>query len=193
MKIWPMVGAALTTFAVMVSAPGTARTDSPQPAVEKTFWSTNRRFFAVTEPKEHVTTVYRVAPGKKEEKVWSMYGWFAFATLADDGEHLVVDCWGELIRLDYDKRQVMLYFFKRGELINYVRLDQIVRGNSKLPRTVSHYYWGSSRGLDQAGRFVVETADGRRILYDVATGTSVFEGSVQANPKSAKTQQRWPG
>jgi hypothetical protein len=177
------VGAVLTAFAVVASAPGGARTDSPQPAVKKTFWSPNRRFFAVTEPEEYVTTVYRSAPGGVEEKVWSMYGWFAFATLADDGEHLIVNHWGELIPLDYDKQRVVLYFFKRGELINLVRLDQIIQNNARLLRTESHYYWGSRKGLDQAGRYVVETVEGRTIQFDVATGRAVKVTESQKPPR----------
>jgi hypothetical protein len=173
MKSSLKVGAVLAAFAVLASAPGGARTDSPQPAVTKTVWSPNGRFFAVTEPQDYVTTVYRSVPGGIKQKVWSMYGWFAFATLADDGEHLIVNHWGELIPLDYDKRRVILYFFKRGELINHVRLDQIIQENAKLLRTESHYYWGSRKGLDQAGHYVIETVEGRTIQFDVATGRAV--------------------
>jgi hypothetical protein len=80
-----------------------------------------------------------------------------------------------------------IYFFKRGELINYVTLDQIIRDNSKLRRTVSHYHWANFEGLDQAGRCVVETVEGRKIRFDVATGTPVAGGSRQSLPEKTKT------
>jgi hypothetical protein len=138
------------------------------------------------EPDKQVTTIYRITQGKREEKVWSMYGWFRVAALANDGEHLVAGYGGRnLIPLDYNKQQVMLYFFKRGELINHVTLDQIIRDNSKLQRTVSHYHWGNFEGLDQAGRYVVETVDGRRIRFDVAKGTPVTEESRQSPSEKA--------
>jgi hypothetical protein len=172
-----IVGAVLTAFVVMTPPSGVSHADSPlPPPARKTIWSANRQFFAVMEPDKQITTIYRTTQGKQEEKVWSMYGWFRVTALADDGEHLVAGYDGmNLLPLDYDKRQVMLYFFKRGELINHVTLDQIIRDNSALRRTASHYYWGNFKGLDQAGRFVIETVEGREIRFDVAKGTPVTE------------------
>jgi hypothetical protein len=37
-----------------------------------------------------ITTIYRTAQGKHDERVRSMYGWFRVTALTDDGEHLVV-------------------------------------------------------------------------------------------------------
>jgi hypothetical protein len=174
-----IVGAAVTAYIVMILLAGVCHADSPlPPPAKKTIWSANKRYFAVMEPDKQITTIYRTTQGKQEEKVWSMYGWFRVAALTDDGEHLVAGYEGmNLIPIDYDKHQVMLYFFKRGELVNHVSLDQIIRDNSKLQRTVSHYSWGHFEGLDQAGRYVIETVEGRRIRFDVAKGTPVNEGS----------------
>ena len=184
MKRSGVVRAALTAVIVTILLHGTARADSPEPPpAKRTIASANGRFFAVMEPDKWITTIYRTVPGKHEEKVWSMYGWFRVAALTDDGERLVVG-YGRhnLIPLDYDKRQVMLYFFKRGELINYVTLDQIIHDYSQLERTVSHYSWGGFFGLDQAGRYVVKTVEGRVIRFDVETGTPVKEKSGQRPP-----------
>jgi hypothetical protein len=116
-----------------------------------------------------------------------MYGWFRVASLADDGEHFVAGYWGmNLIPLNYDKQLVMLYFFKRGELLNHVTLEQIIRDNSKLRRTASHYAWGNFLGLDKSGRYVVETVEGRRIRFDLTTGTPITEEvTPPAAPKHA--------
>jgi hypothetical protein len=140
------------------------------------------------EPDKQITTIYRTTQGKPQEKVWSMYGWFRVAALADDGDHLVVGYWGmNLIPINYDKRQVMLYFFKRGELINYVTLDRIILDNSKLQRTVSHYHWGNFEGLDQAGRYVISTVEGRKIRFDVTKGAPIAEdGKQRPSETSAK-------
>ncbi len=57
------------------------------------------------EPDKQITTIYRTSPGKREEKVWSMYGWFRVAALTDDGEHLIAGYESmNLIPLDYNKR-----------------------------------------------------------------------------------------
>jgi hypothetical protein len=191
MKRSETVRAALTAFVVMITLSGNSHADSPlPPPARETIWSANRQFFAVLEPDEQITTIYRTTHGKPEEKVWSMYGWFRVAALTDDGEHLVAGYGSmNLIPLDYDKRQVMLYFFKRGELINYVTLDQIIRDKSKLQRTVSHYHWGNFEGLDQAGCYVVETVEGRRIRFDVAKGTPVTEASRQSPSEKTVTSK----
>ena len=176
MKRPDIVRAGLTAFVVMIPLVGICRADSPlPPPAKETIWSANRRFFAVMEPDNQITTIYRTIQGKQQgEKVWSMYGWFRVAALTDDGEHLVAGYWSmNVIPLDYNKKQAMLYFFKRGELINHVTLDQIIRDFSKLQRTVSHYQWGNFEGLDKAGHYVVETVEGRKIRFDVVTGTPV--------------------
>ncbi len=177
--------AALTAVIVTITLAGICHADGPLPSpARETIWSANRRFFAVMEPDKQITTIYRAMPGKPGEKVWSMYGWFRVAALADDGDHLVVGNGGmNLIPLNFNKQEVMIYFFKRGELINHVTLDQIIRDYSKLQRTVSHYQWGTFEGFDQAGRYVVNTVEGRRIRFDVAKGTPVIEGNRQDPPE----------
>lgn len=146
--------------------------DSPlAPPTRQTIWSANRRFFAIMDPDQQITTVYRATKDRQGERVWSMFGWFRVAGLADDGEHLVAGYDGmNLLPIKHNKQQVMLYFFKRGELINHVTLDRLVPDDSKLRRTVSHYYWGNYLGFDQAGNYVVETVEGRTLHFDVTTG-----------------------
>jgi hypothetical protein len=143
---------------------GIGRADSPlPPPARQTIWSNNRRFFAVTDPKDWITTIYRATPDGKGIKSWAMIGYLRSAWLADDGEHLAADPLGlgGLVPLDYDKGQVVLYFFRRGELINTVTVGQVqVIGNfSKLVRTASHYSWGHPVGFDQDGYFVIETLE----------------------------------
>jgi hypothetical protein len=166
----------------LISGPG--RADAPiPPPTKKTIWSNNRRFFAVTDPKDWTTTIYRATPdGKEGSKSWAMFGYLHRAWLADDGEHLAADPdgWGGLVPLDSDKGQVVLYFLKRGELINTVTVGQVqaIGGLSKLTRTDSHYRWGHPVGFDQEGYFVIETSaeasqqgDARRaIRFDASKG-----------------------
>ena len=182
---------AVISLMAMISLAEMCHADSPLPPPErKTIWSANKRFFAVMEPDKQITTVFRTTPAQPAEKVWSMYGWFRVAALTDDGEHLVTGYDGmDLVPLDYDKQQVMLYFFKRGELLNHVTLDQIIRDKSRLRRTVSHYAWGRFVGLDESGRYVIETVEGRRIGFDAATGKpEALESSLR--PPGKRTPPR---
>jgi hypothetical protein len=161
----------------LVAVPG--RADSPlPPPMRQTVWSSNRRFFAVTDPKDQTTTVYRATPDGKAVRSWAMYGYLRFAWLADDGDHLVADPdgWAGLVPLDYDKGHPILYYFlRRGELVNKATLGQIIGDLSKLRRTASHYHWGSSVGFDEGGRFVIETVEGRTIRFDVSKGEPIIE------------------
>jgi hypothetical protein len=153
------------------------RADSPLPPPSKqTIWSKSRRFFAITDPKDQTTTVYRATSDGKGIRTWAMYGYLRFAWLADDGEHLVADPpgWGGLVPVDYDKAHVILYFFRRGEMIKYVTLSQIIGDFSKLRRTASHYAWGNSVGFDEVGDYVIETLEGRRIRFDVSMGEPII-------------------
>jgi hypothetical protein len=172
--------AAVALSMALVAAPLLAESchaDSPlRPPTRQTIWSANRRFFAVMDPDQQITTVYRATNERQGERVWSMFGWFRVAGLADDGEHLVAGYDGmNLLPINYNKQQVMLYFFKRGELINHVTLDQLVLDNSKLRRTASHYYWGNYHGIDRAGSYVVDTVEGRMLRFDVTTGKPAAE------------------
>jgi hypothetical protein len=75
-----------------------------------------------------------------------------------------------LLPLDYDPKQPMLRFFKRGRLLASVSLDELVPDASKLARTASHYAWGHYLGFDEQGRYGVELLDGARVRFDPETG-----------------------
>ena len=65
---------------------------------------------------------------------------------------------------------MIVYFFRRGELIRTVLLRDLVPKQDRLKKTASHYLWGSYLGLDPQGRYVVETVDNRKVAFDVRTG-----------------------
>ena len=126
------------------------------------------------DPDRQITDVFRVDKEGNRHKTWSMYGWFRVAALADDGEHLIVGYDGmNLLSLDFNMEQVMLYFFHKGRLLNYVTLAEIIRDRSALQETTSHYYWGNYLGLDEEGHYLIETAEHRLLMFDPTTGYRV--------------------
>jgi hypothetical protein len=161
----------LTAWIVfLVSGHLQADTPLPPPQV-KEIWSPNKQFCAVMDPKPMTTTVYRVEEGGRRTRSWAMYGWFRVAHLADDGEHLVAGHDGiNLLPLKVIKDEPMIRFFRRGELLNTVTLGQLLKNQSSLKRTASHYLWGSYLGLDKKGHYVVETVEDRRLTFTVNTG-----------------------
>jgi hypothetical protein len=137
----------------------------------KTVCSANTSYCAVMDPASWTTEV-RI--GEAGEMLWSMAGWFRLAALSDDGETLVAGYDGmNLLPLDYSPDLVVLTFYHRGTPIAEVTLDQVIDDFGALERTVSHYNWGHYLGFDQAGRYVIETVDGRRIAFDATTGDVV--------------------
>jgi hypothetical protein len=155
-----------------ITASVVTRADEPlSPPATKEVWSPNKKFCAVMEPQPATTTVFRVTSDGKRTKSWTMSGWFRVADLADDGEHLVVGNGGmNLLPLNVTKDEPMIDFFQRGKRITTVRLGELFRDPSSLKRTVSHYLWGNYLGLDENGRYVVETVEGQKLLFDVTTG-----------------------
>jgi hypothetical protein len=88
-----------------------------------------------------------------------------------------------LLARNFETDDVMIYFFKRGELINYVTLEDLIERRSSLKRTASHYRWGRFRGLDEDGNYVVETVERRTLVSDVATGRPIWSpGSAGTLP-----------
>ncbi len=155
---------------------GLVKADEPlPPPTLKTVFSANGRYCAVLDPEKDRTTAFAIEDGKRHE-IWSMPGWYREAHLTDDGIHLITGYDGlNLLPRSYDKKMVMLSFFASGKLVKRVALNRLIRDFDKLQATVSHYYWGSYRGLDEQGRFSVETVEQRILLFDPATGCLLAE------------------
>jgi len=146
--------------------------------------SPNNEFFAAVSPDRKITTVYKIyRQGNigRWEKFWSMNGCFQVAWLSNDGKYLVAGYEGlNFLPLDYAKDQVMLSFFECGELKSEVRLNQLITDFSRLQKTESGYHWGKYLGLNAAGYLVVETVEGKNVLFDVSTGKNVEFESEKA-------------
>lgn len=161
---------------------GPLHADTPLPAPKpKEVWSPNKHYCAVMDPRQMTTIVYRVGAGGQRARLWAMYGWFRVAHLANDGEHLVAGHPGvNLLPLDVSMDDVMIYFFRRGELIRTVALRELVPKAEDLKKTASHYVWGSYLGFDSLGRYTVETAAKRRLTFDVRTGRPTVRPAAQS-------------
>lgn len=147
----------------------------PPPAV-KEVWSGSHYYLAVMDPDTNLTTVYFTG-NQPRKKLWTMLGWYRVAFLSGDGEHLVVGHeGGNLLPLDVQDDHIMAYFVRRGEVIAMLRLADLVKNPAGLRRTASHYLWGNYLGIDEDGRFRVETLDGKRHYFDTTTGKLVKLG-----------------
>lgn len=171
-----------TTFLILIllCSAAVAFADSPLEApMDKIVCSNNQKYCAFLDYEHNRTTVYQIqrrSSGKERHRreLWTMPGWFRNAALADDGEHLIVGYdGGNLLNLGSRSNQTMLSFYRQGELLREIKLNQLIEDFTKLPRTMSHYAWCRSYGFDRSGKYAVTTFEKRRFEFDPATGESV--------------------
>ncbi len=157
---------ALAMLALATLAPATLA-DQPLPAPQdKTVCAPNGLFCARMD-----LAANEIRVTSEDQLHWRMPGWFRDAYLADDGDHLVVGYGGlSLLDRDYRPQTTMITFWRRGRIVRRVPLSEVIAAPARLRPTVSHVVWGQTVGFDEAGRFVVHTAEHRRIAFDVATG-----------------------
>lgn len=106
--------------------------------------------------------------------LWSMEGSYQEGWLSDDGEYFV-GCYEGLnfLPLSFTKDLIILSFFKHGMLMGSVRLDQLITDFSKLKKVDSKYRWSKYIGLNACGLIAGETIEGKKIVFDIATGSPV--------------------
>jgi hypothetical protein len=138
------------------------------------YWSPNKKIVAVSEPGIRTTTLYRKSSTGKLHRLWSMYGWFRFLLVSDDGDHVVIaPDEMNLIPTDYKPDMVMLYFVRRGLLKRCIRLPQIIHDRTALIRTSSHYFWGVPLGFNARNQLETDTVEGKVLMFDPDTGALV--------------------
>ena len=180
MKLKPALTQALAlTFGCLLTT-GTAFADAPLVAGDEPdrIESRNHKFFAEPSSDGKSTVIFRTAK-PHSVPLWRKAGWTDNAYLADDGEFLVTGFYGNnLLDLDFTPSLTMLSFYRRETLVRSVSLAEIIKDMKQLRRTNSHYAWGMYEGFVSAHTFSVETVEGRRLYFDVATGTLIREERI---------------
>jgi hypothetical protein len=162
--------AALGILTIALGSAASSADTPPLPERVMKWQSANHEFIAISDPQSRITTIYAVSAAGVETKRWMMHGWFRFFEIADDGEHVVIPCEGKnVVPLDYRKDMPVFYFVRRGEVLSYVTLAQVISDWSKLSRTASHYAWevmSEFRGTT----YTVRTVEGKLISFDYKSG-----------------------
>lgn len=174
------------TFAGFFILPLAAKADEPlPPPTDYSIFSANGKYTASFQVKEKKTSVYRIdksSPQPQKIKLWEMDGWFRNTFLSNDGENLIVAYDGaNLLALNYAPDKVMISFYRQGDLIKRVRLNQLIENPTpaKLRKTVSHYSWVETYGLNEKQFFEVNTIERKKFLFDIKTGLPI-EGKLAA-------------
>lgn len=147
-----------------------AYADTPQePPHRITCASQNQQYQIISDPLLGTEIL-----DKNNKLLWKMSGWFRAPFISNDGEYCVTKYDGpNLIPQDYSNDMVMLTFWKHGKVLRNVRLKEIIPDKRILKETVSHYYWGYGVDIDEHGKFIVQTADEKRLFFDTRSGKLV--------------------
>lgn len=144
--------------------------DAPlAPAKAYTTCSTSKEYcidFNFTPPKGS-GVAYKLENHKKKE-IWKIDNWMRIAYISNDGEYLV-SCATNLVSSStlwsaMDSKIVHIY--KNGQLINQIKIKDIIKNKKMLVQTTSHYAWGHCSDLVDYNLTIIALND-KKIIIDI--------------------------
>lgn len=109
--------------------------------------------------------------------LWTI-DWYAFKVFpSSDGIHLIrMGPWAS------STDDLSLAFYKNGEEIKKYNVRNLVRDNSKLEHTVSHFFWRSELKYDDEKLLVyLKTKDNQAYTFSIKTGEIIHKNIQQKN------------
>lgn len=117
-------------------------------------------------------SVYRVVAGGRDQRVWTMTGWWAFEThLSYDGEYVVrIGDWPR--GHNPSDQHLAIAFYKRGALLARYSTKQLIKDPTKVRPSKSHYRFKRKvHGFASwSYRFSMTAIDGVTYDFDARTG-----------------------
>ncbi len=126
----------------------------------------------VVDPDKGVRRVYKQSGlylAGQTTPLWTI-SWYAFTVFpASDGDHLVrIGPWAS------STEQLALSFYSKGMEIKRYLIQDLVKDQSKLRNTVSHFFWIAKNHYDEGTQlFHLKTVDGRKYKFSILTGEIV--------------------
>jgi len=158
-------------FATVVASTSTYADSPLAPPAIMSATSPDGSITAISDPAKSITKIEKT---KTKKVLWQIPGWHRWLFVANDGKHAVTGYGGmNLIPQSYDKKMILISFWREGKKLRDVSLEEIITKKSMLEKTVSHYHWGGIEKIDEKGRLVVKRADEKVLFYDVATGLQI--------------------
>lgn len=142
-------------------------------------YSTNGKFYGVSDPKEGNIVVYSIKHSMQEKtKVWVFEKNVPNFHLSEDGLILaeMPDEWNRVklgsLAPEALRAAVVLDFHHRDGQSKKITLGQLVKDPKKLKATDFNgfYNWGHILGFDENNRLVVDTFERHRLLIDPQSG-----------------------
>lgn len=145
--------------------------DAPLAAPPTTVCSLSGKVCASRDARAHGVVIWRRLPRAGRRDLWQAPTSLANAQVADDGRSLVAAYPGaNLLDADAGPTTPVLTFHRPGRSPVVVTLGQIVANPGELPCAASHRLWVRAYGYNGRGGYVVDTIDGRHLIYDPASG-----------------------
>ena len=161
----------------------------------KTFDSSNNNFTAIVCPDDKNTFVYRVnwqgnTGYREKQPIWKVQNCFKEMWISNDGQSIVGTKFEKgVLPFDYAKDPMIFFFYKKGQLLNHVKLAELIGDFSKLEKTGTGYRWAKNIYLNDAEKLVVETVDGGNHLFELATGKPILLEKTKSTQTSWKVFQ----
>ena len=179
---WQEMVRILMLVALAIGSPGTpldAIADTPLPAPSPSTQCSPNGRVCIEMKLDSGGGIYRKGLGGERIDLWAMPGLHRAVFVSDDGRHLV-KCYSglNLVPLDYEPEMSLVEVWRQGTLIHRLSLRAVVGNLSAMPRTVSHYAWGSCLRFESETRFVIalqgHAANGdliwKKMVLDVVSG-----------------------
>lgn len=96
--------------------------------------------------------------------------WYSYGVIPNsDGKHLIrFGPWAS------DVSQEALSFFKDGKLIKYYKIKDLIKNESKLEHSVSHFTWQEeSRYFEKEGVIYLKTLDENKYIFSIYSGETL--------------------
>lgn len=186
------LGFLLTLLSVYIKA------DDPlPPPADYAIKSANGNYEAFFSVKDKKTTVYELSGRTKKEKrkLWEMEGWFRNTFLSNDGNNLVIAYEGaNLLDENYKADQIMISFYEREKLLKTIRLNELIESPTpeNLEKTVSHYKWVETYGINEKQQFKINTIKKKKFLFDIKTGNPIDDKLYTPSNSISENQNASP-
>ncbi len=158
--------------------------DSPAPSLPQRFDSANGQYYVemVSDDTEGfgygsgTGTAYRMDDKGTAEELWSVNFYSSQAVLTNDGRHLIT-----LGPLASDMTNLAIAFYQDGKEMKRYQIKELIRDESKLEPTASHFLWLSDHPNYAAGlsedekEYTLNLIDGSVYVFDVVSGQILQE------------------
>ena len=163
---------------------GTIFADAPLgPAGRTLSHSQNVRYIAVSDPNEG-TEIYKI--GEADAK-WKINQWFRSHFISNDGEYFVTqyDGLNLITPSDYSPELPLVTVWKNGEKTKEYKVKDFFPDGKGPQKTVSHYYWGGTAGINEKNQIEVHLSEKGIIFLELENESAEPSGGHNSGSSAA--------